>query len=179
MDLRVLEFNLHVNRFLIKSPRFNPWICCLLALQLWARHLSFPSLCKTCSWQHGPSHLLKRALFHSLCMHLGPIRMLFWPKGEAGSQPDSFQMLLPRCPDPAASRRGYPRKHTSCEPNTPGPSSPSLMTHQQHFSFQETLLQQGPRPHSKNLIQIPRPSRPLGQGPRSPDAATSSHAGDT
>lgn len=132
-----------------------------------------------CSWQHGPSQLLKRALFHSLCMHLGPIRMLFWPKGEAGSQPDSFQMLLPRCPDPATSRRGYPRKHTSCEPNSPGPSSPSLMTHQQHFSFQETLLQQGPGPHSKNLIQIPRLSHPLGQGPRSPDAATSSHAGDT
>lgn len=55
-----------VNRFLIKSPRFNPWTCCLLALYLWARYLTFSQSLENGFWQLGPSYLLKRALFHSV-----------------------------------------------------------------------------------------------------------------
>lgn len=52
-----------VNRFLIKSPTFNPWTCCLLAYTFEQDTYILPVSGNglVAAWT---SHSLKRALFH-------------------------------------------------------------------------------------------------------------------
>lgn len=64
MDLHVLEFNLHSKQILNKISQIQPLDLLLTSFIPWARYLRSPSLWKMGLWQHGPSYLLKRALFY-------------------------------------------------------------------------------------------------------------------